>query len=352
MTQWMRKITVEYGQAGQVSNYGPPEPWSITSEGNSDYRIQFSFKRTNTNHADTGRLAIYNLPPAFMASIKSGVAKSNADRKTILGLIRFKSDIDARNAELRELSTSNLIRVYAGYKDGTKLIFTGDITSIDVKSMGSDTDSITSMDLGDAIIPLKYGWLNKTFAGGSKLEDVLNTIMKSTGLSPSEMAKKFQNETVAGVEVAEFRNGLAIMGGIKRNVDAIVARYGAQWFIRDGEFFFMARGAIIDDFVLRLDLGANVLRPLSELDGDSVRFTMLIDGDMMPGRGFRIFDEDGEQLSNIGYRADTVSYVGDTHGNPWYCIVEGIKIDDQAFPPATALTAGQVFTTENVAVPP
>ena len=45
---------------------------------------------------------------------------------------------------------------------------------------------------------------------------VLNTIMKSTGLSPSEMAKKFQNETIAGVEVAEFRNGLAIIGGIKR----------------------------------------------------------------------------------------------------------------------------------------
>lgn len=352
MTQWMRKITVEYGQVGQISNYGPPVPWSITSEGNSDYRIQFRFNRTNTNRADTGRLVIYNLPPEFLESIRSGVSKSNADRQRILDLIEFKNDLDKRNAELRELSTSNLVRVYAGYRDSTKLIFTGDITNIDLRSMGSDNDTITSIELGDMIIPLKYGWLNQTFAGGSSLETVLNAMLRSTGLSASEMLLKFQNEAIVGVEVAEFRNGLAIIGGIKRNFDAIVARYGVQWFLRDGELFFMARGALIDDFVLGLSLGDNILRPLSELDGDGIKFTMLLDGDMLPGRGFRIFGEDGEPISRVGYRADTVNYIGDTHGNPWYCMVEGIRIDDNSFPPATALTADQVFTTTNVAVPP
>jgi len=350
MTQWMRKITVEYGQQIPEGEYGPPVPWSITSEGDSDYRIQFNFSRTNSNSADTGRLAIYNLPPEFLSSIRSGVEKANADRQKILDLIKYKNDLDARNGQLRELAKANLIKVYAGYRDGIKLIFTCDITSIEYTSMRSDVDTITSIDLGDMMIPLKY-WLNKSFAGGSSLEVVLATIMKSLGISPSEMAKKFQDEAIVGVEVAEYRDGLAVMGGVKRSVDAIVARYGVQWFVRDGEYFLMARGALIDDFALRLDLGDNVLRPVSDMDGDSVKFTMLLDGDMLPGRGFRIFDEAGEPTSKSGYRADTVRYVGDTHGNPWYCMVEGISIDGAGFPPATLITPDQAFTTTNVAVP-
>ncbi len=351
MTQWLRKITVEYGRQIPDGEYGPPEPWSITSEGDSDYRIQFRFSRTNTNTADTGTIAIYNLPPDFLSSIRSGVTKANADRRKILDLLRFKNDLDARNGELRELAIANLVRVYAGYQDSTKLIFSGDITSIDLNSMRSDVDTITRIDLGDMIIPLKYGWLNKSFAGGSSLETVLNTIMASLGITPSEMAKKFQNEAIVGVEVAEFKNGLAIMGGVKRNVDAIVARYGVQWFVRDGEYFLMARGALIDDFSLTLLLGENVLRPVSDIDGDSVKFTMLLDGDMLPGRGFRILDEFGKPTSKSGYRADTVQYVGDTHGNPWYCMVDGISIDGKGFPPATTITPDQAFTTTNVAVP-
>jgi hypothetical protein len=349
--QWLRKITVEYGQNIPGSALGPLNPWSLTSEVDSDFRIQFRFTRSNTNRADTGRLIIYNLPPEFLSDIRSGVQEANDDRLRILEGPKFKGDLDGRNNELRILAQANLVKVYAGYKDGTKLIFTGDITSINMSSMMSDNDIITTIDLGDTIIPLKYGWLNKTFAGGSRLDDVLNSILKSAGVSASEQAKKFQLETIAGVEVAEFKNGMAVIGGIKRNLDSIVARYGVQWFIKDGEFFFMARGALIDDFAIRLDLGDNVLRPVSDLDGDSVKFTMLLDGDMLPGRGFRIFDENGQPTSKSGYRADTVTYIGDTHGNPWYCMVEGISIDDKGFPPALALTPDQAFTTESVAVP-
>lgn len=352
MTQWMRKITVEYGQQIPEGEYGPPVPWSITSEGDSDYRIQFSFNRTNTSNADTGRIAIYNLPPEFLDSIRSGVTKANADRLKILNLISFKSDLDARNGELRELAKANLIKVYAGYRDGIKLIFTGDITSIEYNSMRSDTDTITRIDLGDMIIPLKYGWLNKTFAGDSSVADILTSVMGSLGVTASEMAKRLQNESTLGVELSQFKNGLIIMGGVKRSVDALVARYGVQWFLRDGEYFLMARGALIDDFALRLDLGNNVLRPVSDLDGDSTKFTMLLDGDMLPGRGFRIFDEAGKPTSKSGYRADTVRYIGDTHGNPWYCMVEGISVDGAGFPPATLITPDQAFSTTNVAVPP
>lgn len=351
MTQWLRRITVQYGQE-LASPYGPEQPWELTSEGNDDYRIQFRFSRTNTNRADSGRVMIYNLPPEFASSIKRGTKEANEDRARILVDPRWRNDIEARNNELRELAQANLVKVYAGYRDSTKLIFTGDITELSTKSMGSTTDSITSIDLGDTIIPLKYGWLTKSFGGGARLDSVLSSVLSVAGIPASEQAKKFLETTVPGVEVAEFRNGYIVQGGINVNIDALVARYGVQWFVRDGETYFMPRGSLLDDFAIRLDLGENVLRPVSDLENDSVSFTMLLDGEMLPGRGFRIFDEQGQQTSNFGYRADTVDYVGDTHGNPWYCMVQGSRIEDVNFPPSfAALQPSEVFTLESVAVP-
>ena len=352
MTQWRRKITVEYGQ-NLESPYGPLRPWSITSEGDEDFRVQFKFNRTNTNRADAGRVRIYNLPPEFAASIRDGTREANEDRSRILDDVRWRDNLDRRNAELRELAQANLVRVFAGYEGQMRQIFQGDITDLDVNSMMSDTDTITSIDVGDAIIPLKYGWLNKSFDGNTKTADLLREIITASGILPSKQSLNFLDNVLPGVEVLEFRNSAIVQGDIKPNVDAIVARYGVQWFIRDGEFYLMPRGALIDDFALRLDLGDNVLRPLSGLDGDEISFTMLLDGDMLPGRGFKIFDEDGRPISTFGYRADTVDYVGDTHGNPWYCMVKASRIDNPALINDFALLTPSpaIFSSENVAVP-
>jgi hypothetical protein len=352
MTQWLRKIRVEYGQEIAGSILGPSRPWVITSEGSSDYRIQFRLTRTNTNNADTGRVIIYNLPPEFFDAINNGVSESNKDREDILADPRYRTDIDTRNAKLVELGKANLVKVYAGYKDDMKLIFTGDITDLNSKAMSSGVDAITTIDLGDSIIPLKYGWLNKSFGDNTPIHEVLVSILGATGVGMSQQALIFQAESILGVEVSSFKDGAIIIGGLKRNVDAIVARYGVQWFIRDGEFFFMPRGSVIDDFYLRLNEGENVLRPVSDFNGDSIKFNMLLDGDVLPGRGFVIEDATGKRTSNRGYRANTVNYVGDTHGNPWYCMVEASRLKDEvATPLFRALTPSQAITSSTVAVP-
>lgn len=352
MTQWLRRITVEYGNEAFVSALGPSLPWSLTSDGSMDYRVQFRLTRTNTNQADTGRVIIYNLPPDLSDAIRNGASQSNKDREDILEDPRYRLDIDARNAKLQELAKANLVKIYAGYRDNTKLIFTGDITGLNTKALSSDVDSITTIDLGDTIIPLKYGWLNKSFGAGASTDEVINGIMKAVGIGMSQQALKFQAEHILGVEVSEFKNGMIIIGGLKRSADAIVARYGVQWFIRDGEFYFMPRGSVIDDFFLRLNEGENILRPMSSFNGDDIQFTMLLDGDVLPGRGFVIEDAGGKRTSNRGYRADTVNYIGDTHGNPWYCMVAASRLKEEiATPPHRALTPSQVFTSTTVAVP-
>ena len=353
--QWLRTITIEYGQDVPGSAYGPSNPWTLTSDESDDYRVQFRCTRTNTNKADSGVVSIYNLPRRMSEAIRQGTAEANEDRRRILKGTRFRNDIDARNAELRELAEANLVKVFAGYKGQSKQIFQGDITDLSTKAMNSDVDNVTSISLGDTIIPLKYGWLNKSFGGNSKTSDVLSSVITAAGIKRSKQAIDFMDNVLPGVEVLEFKNGAFVFGGVQPNVDAIVARYGVQWFIRDGEFYFMPRGSLIDDFAIRLDKGDNLLRPLSELEGEDINFTMLLDGDVLPGRGFRIYDEDGRRTSNFGYRADTVDYIGDTHGNPWYCMVRASRIKDDAFPSIPNFSvlspSPEIFSADNVAVP-
>lgn len=355
MIQWLREVRIEYGEDIPGSVYGPRTPWKLTSQSDNDLRVTFRCTRTNTSRSDAGRLNIYNMPEKFRDAVVSGVKEANTDRAFILNDPRNKNDTDRRNDQLRQLAQANRIKIFAGHQGSVQLIFTGDITRINNRSLRSAVDTIMDIELGDAIITFKYGWYdNNVFGAGTQVGSLLSTIIVAGGGKMSQQSLKFLAENTPGVAVAVVKNSLVIQGDIVRNVDAIVARYGVQWFFRDGEFFMMPRGAVLDDFALRLDQGTNVLDPIGTTEGEDIKFRMLIDGRMTPGRGFRIHDFDGKPTSVHGYRADTVEYSGDTHGNPWYCKVVGSRISAANFPnPLFVLTPAEAATaSESVVVVP
>ncbi len=355
MIQWLREVRIEYGEDIPGSVYGPRTPWKITSKSDNDLRVTFRCTRTNTARSDAGRLNIFNMPEKFRDAIVSGVKEANTDRAFILADPRNKNDFDRRNDQLRQLAQANRIKIFAGYQGSTQLIFTGDIKRINNRSLRSAVDTVMDIELGDAIITFKFGWFdNNVFGAGTQVGNLLSTIVVAAGGKMSQQSLKFLAETVPGVAVSEFRNGMVIQGDITRNIDAIVGRYGVQWFFRDGEFFMMPRGSVLDDFALRLDQGTNVLDPIGNIEGEDIKFRMLIDGRMTPGRGFRIHDRDGKPTSVHGYRADTVEYSGDTHGNPWYNTIIGSRISAANFPePFIVLTPAEAFSaTESVVALP
>ena len=212
MTQWLRKISVQYGQDIEGSPYGPLNGWTVTSESDSDLRMGFRFVRTNTNRADTGVLLIYNLPTELRDAIDSGAQEANDDRASILVDPRFRNDIDARNAELRELAEANLVLIYAGYRDETKLIFRGDITNLKVRAISNDVDFVTEITLGDAIIPLKFGYLQKSFGPGSTTADVVAAAVVAGGLPPSPQGEDFLKNALPGVAQVRLEFGHVMIG--------------------------------------------------------------------------------------------------------------------------------------------
>jgi len=355
MTQWLRKVTIQYGQDVPGSAYGPRNGWTLTSETESDLRIAFRFNRTNTNRADTGTLLIYNLPDEYRDAIDSGYREADDDRARILKGPRYRNDIEARNQELRELAQANIVKIFAGYRDDTKLIFQGDITEIKVRRVGNTLDTVTQIKLGDSILQLKYGYLQKNFGDGSSTGKTLAAIVSAAGLPASPQALAFLETSVPGLAQINMKNGLFVFGGIQYNVDQVVASMGVQWFVHNGETYFMPRGSVLPDFSLEMKDTVNVLRPVGKVSGTEIEFSMLIDGHMVPGRGFRFLTTGPNEsalsgaaslpTSTFGYRADSVEYRGDTHGNSWYCMVRGSRVSVDNFPaPFFSLTPEQAVT--------
>lgn len=313
--------------------------------------MQFRFVRTNTSSADTGVLSIYNLPRPFRDAIRSGFEDANDDRARFLGPeSRFRNDPDGRNAALQALAFANRIRIFAGYKDDEKLIFQGDISDLKARSIRSGIDTITEIALGDSILTYKYGYLTKTFGAGSSLKDIIVGVVRASGAKVSDQALAFMDVTnLPGVVGLEFVNGAHISGGVQYNLDNLIEAYGVQWFMQNDEVFFMPRGAVLEDFSIRLDEGRNMLRPIGLIDGEDLQFRMLIDGDMVPGRGFRIFNDEGKPTARHGYRADTIEYRGDTHGNSWYNTVTASRISADLFVPFTKIAPSEAFEVAGVA---
>lgn len=345
MTNWMRKVVIKYGQPSPPGYaYGPRNPWTLTSEAANDLRVTFRFTRTNQSHADSGVLAIHNLPKEFADAIHSGFRDANLDRASILDdstynisegtrnktiSARYRNDVEGRNKALQALAEANRIWIWAGYRDDLKLIFQGDITDLVMKTLDSEVDSITAISVGDSILTSVYGYLNnKPFGKNSYLKDTLVAVVSAFGSKISTQGLSFLNTNFPDVVALEFKDGYMVQGGIERNLDNLVAAYGVQWFFRNGEIYFMKRGDVFEDFALRLDEGRNMLRPIGNVNGEDIQFRMLMDGDMVPGRAFRIFNKDGKPTSQHGYRADTVEYQGDTHSTPWYTTVVASRIDE------------------------
>ncbi len=339
--QWLRKITVRYGQEVPGSTLGPRTSWTLTSENDNDLRMTFRFFRSNRSTVDKGSVSIFNLPRQLKDAIRSGVQEALDARSFIMSDPQFRCDIPGRNAKLRELSDANKVAVFAGYRDESRLIFQGDITDLSTKDLGSTLDTVTTISLGDSIILLKHGYLHQPFGANSELIDVLSAVVTASGLTTNPESLSFLGTTVAGVSTFKFENGYIAQGGIGLSISDLVEQRGIQWFVRDNEVFYMPRRAVLDNFSLRLDKGLNVLKPVDQTDGEDISFRMLIDGNMIPGRGFRLFEENGEPTSTHGYRSDEVNYTGDTHGNPWYCSVVGSRISLDTFPPPFAAITPQ-----------
>lgn len=224
----------------------------------------------------------------------------------------FNLNEDHRSA-LEQLKTATVL-VEAGYQEGTSTLFLGDLRT--AVSVVEGADIITRLSSGDGEKAVKKSRVKVSMKKGTATpEKVLETLAKSIGVGSGNLKQALQQ--LSGLE-NHFSEGVVLSGSAFREMNAICKSLGLTWSIQDGKLQILTLQQALSGTAIKLSKETGLIgSPTVDNDG-VLNATMLLAPDVFPGRKIVV---DSERLKGQ-YRIESCNYVGDTHGQDWYTILE------------------------------
>ena len=211
----------------------------------------------------------------------------------------------------------------AGYAQNIKNLFVGNTARVVTKRVG--TDIITTIEAGDGEEAFAKARLDKSFAPGTKVNDVLTNIKAALGLDKGQEK---------GIDLKDqFLNGMTLSGPARNHLDMITERQGLEWSIQNNQLQIIPRGVYTDEEVILLNSETGLIGTPTKTkiinkslvkgaDGKEVESgvtcTALLNAEIKPGRRIKIESE----FINGVFRVQKVTHSGDTHSNNWYSEIE------------------------------
>ena len=320
--QYKRSVAVRFGNASTVLSEDPR--FSVKNLDDDGVRIAFQFTRTNRSESDKGVLRFWNLNEVTRKGIETDFALQRSLRRGIeQGFVAVPDDA-ARAAALKAISDQYLVQVFAGYDNQPRLVFRG--TMLNVKQVRDGlVDRVTEVELGDGLLGLRDGYLNQAFAPGTLVENVLRAAEAAIGAKRSLTGEAFVTAVAPNAVVTQLSNGYVAAGRATDTIDEVVDLYGLQWWVRDGEVYYVPQGAVLNDFSVLLQQGSSLLDFQEPQGFEDTKGRSLLQPDVVPGRGLLLLDAAGVPLNAVGFRCNSVVHAGDTHGDAWYSDFEAVK---------------------------
>lgn len=265
-----RRVQVEIGPEGGVGVRLP------------ELRVAFKVKHKASKAVGTATIKVWNASP------------------TSIGLLR---------------QPKATIRLIVGYPSRERLIFQGSPIKggIDVKVDGPDR--ILEVDGADGGRAYTATFLQLSFATGSTFGQVLAQVLTQT-----QWARGFIDPTVESVSLP---HGAVLTGRPAEVLDRLAATVppaGADWFVRDGAVYVVARGQTTPEVapLLSSTQGNLIGSPVATKEG--VKVKALIDATMRPGMAFVV-----QSVGLNGtYVAKDVEFDGDSGwDNDFYMTIAG-----------------------------
>lgn len=211
----------------------------------------------------------------------------------------------------------------AGYEGNVKTLFVGDISDVETGKNG--TDIITSIEAGDGEAAFSQARLEKSFAPGTNVGEVLRNIKGALGVESGEEI---------GVNASQpFENGLSVTGSAKSTLDYITQKQGLTWSIQNNKLQILPPDTSTNEtaFVLSATSGligtpSKIKEKVKSTTGTrtgrnskaGIRCTSLLNPEIKPGRKIIIesFAIEGE------FVVTKVTHKGDNYAQSWYTEIE------------------------------
>ncbi len=248
-----------------------------------DSRVSFKVEKTLKPDPNTAEITIYNLTDAQRDHI-SAVA-------------------------------SPIVRLSAGYEDGTTQIFYGQLIHCTHEINGPDI--ITTLSTGDGIEEYRKKRIRMSIGPKTKADVVFKALITALGLKKGN-TEKFVTRFKTGVKAQIFLSGAAFSGSASFELTQLCKSAGLSWSIQDGALQIVDQNTATEKFAIKLTPTTGLVSSPSISNKGIATGKCLIIPDMYPGRQIEI---DSRFLKGR-FRLEKVSFTGDTHGSDWYCEFE------------------------------
>lgn len=204
-----------------------------------------------------------------------------------------------------------LVRIEAGYEDGTWLVFQGDSRKVEIARDGADW--ITKVTAGDGEHALRTARGSRGFGPDTKLEDVVRYAADAMGVGLGNVS-----EAIRGAQLDRLRDvfpeGTVLRGQVARELTALLRTAGLEWSVQDGVLQVLPRRGALARSVVRLAPESGLVGSPEIGKGGVVSARALLSPDLVPGARVQIVSA---VVSGV-YRIEEAEYSGDTRGQDWY----------------------------------
>jgi hypothetical protein len=214
----------------------------------------------------------------------------------------------------KQAKTGIPCRIEAGYKEGTSLIWLGDLRTVETTRDGPDW--VTHLTSGDGEKAWQHARNHVAYGPKTPIEVALRSIARSLGVGEGNLGKVVQRLKVAGSAI--WPAGKVLSGAASRQLIDIARSADLEVSIQDGALQFLDRGQALAGQAVRLSHETGLIGSPS-VDSDGVlTATMLMIPDIRPGV---VVVVDAVRVKG-NYRAEKVTWRGDTTASEWYVEIE------------------------------
>jgi hypothetical protein len=239
--------------------------------------------------------------------------------------------------EAFEKSEDQSCRLQAGYGPKVSQIFFGVTRKVETTRDGPDY--ITRFSAGDENDKIINALVNRTFAKGTQVYDVLAALVHAVGVGEGNLPllKRFlTNPIVLGSGASKLDRAYTCIGGAAEELSRFCESCGLEWHVQDGKFTISRIGEASDPgqgplispstgligepkvaALAKKQKGKSPKHP--RVIAGQITATALLLPDVVPGMPFRV-----ESVKATGdYVAVQTKHYGDTFSKEWYVEIVG-----------------------------
>ena len=277
--------------------------------------IAFRIEKSLKDEPNKCQLSVWNLNTEHRAAIEA----LNPETKIVSATTKAKAKVSARKMALKGIPVK--IEAGLGEEGDLSLLWLGDLRS--GHSVREGPDWVTKFESGDGEKAYQNARMNVSYGPKTPVATALRAMVRALGVGPGNVEAMVHKLEINGVGRI-FPQGTVYSGPVVPHLNDFARSAGIEWSIQDGNMQILDRGKALEQRkAITVSAETGMLdSPTVDVDG-ILTVKMLLVPEIWPGR---ILVLEADRIKG-NYRADAVTYVGDSAGDDW-----GVEIQASRLP--------------------